>query len=146
MVLASPNLMTLGHVFFRENTYPVVHCWRHHGLGQSKPDDSDTCILTENTCSVIHFWHHCGLGQSKPNNCPEMRVLLPVTPKSINEFVEMAHYSRLFKDCVSSHLNKYSPLDLIWSILHECGLVWIPPNSLKTLHKIVYEMVEGLWR
>ena len=50
VVLASPNPMTLGHVFFRENTYPVVHCWCHCSLGQSKPNDSMKLFTKRLSC------------------------------------------------------------------------------------------------
>ena len=35
---------------------------------------------------------------------------------------------------------------LLWSILHDVGLVLIPSHSMKTLHKTVYKTVELLWR
>jgi hypothetical protein len=38
------------------------------------------------------------------------------------------------------------PSILLWSVLHEHGLVWIPARSLNTLHKTVYETVMFLAR
>ena len=35
---------------------------------------------------------------------------------------------------------------LIWAVFHDLGLVLIPPRSVKTLHKTVYETVKLLWR
>ena len=35
---------------------------------------------------------------------------------------------------------------LIWSVLHDLGLVWIPSCFVKMLHKTVYETVKPLWR
>ena len=35
---------------------------------------------------------------------------------------------------------------LIWSILYVPGLVWIPKNSLKMLHKTIHKTVGLLWR
>ena len=35
---------------------------------------------------------------------------------------------------------------LLWSFLHDLGLVWIPSHSVKKLNKMVYESVEPLWR
>ena len=40
------------------------------------------------------------------------------------------------------HLLSHLP----WSVLHDPGLVRIPPHSVKMLHKTVYETVELLWR
>ena len=35
---------------------------------------------------------------------------------------------------------------LLWSILHDPGLVWIPSHSVKVLHKTRYKTVSLLWR
>ena len=35
---------------------------------------------------------------------------------------------------------------LIWSVLHNVGLVWIPSRSVKMLHKTVHKTVKPLWR
>ena len=50
--------------------------------------------------------------------------------------------------CISCYLPyAYQLLSHIpWTILHNLGLVLIPPYSVKMLHKTVYEMVWLLWR
>ena len=35
---------------------------------------------------------------------------------------------------------------LIWCVLHDLRVVWMPSHSVKTLHKTVYETAKPLWR